>query len=224
MNWRSINYSWGVRRVFIPLVMMGLGACLEAQTLEEWTKQKKLQTSYKLNQIVALSAYLEVAKKGYEVAQVGWNMVGDIQNGEFSLHADYLRVLVAVHPLVSDYPKAGEILKLYRQIRNEVDWLKLDKADFRMLGSEDIESMANFNNKVIQRADQILIALEQVLTSHTYEMGYGERQAAIDGLHIKIQELLLAMKSYHSRFRSLELSRKRKEIQQQQVNSFYDVR
>ena len=224
MSLMKINISWWCRKMFILLVMICLGRGVKAQTLEEWTKQKKLQTSYKLNQIAALSAYLDVAKKGYEIARLGWEMIGDIQNGEFSLHTDYFGALLVVHPLVRDYPKVAEIMKLYWQIRKKVNWINGDISGFRMLGSDEIKSMANFNNNVVLKADQTLFALEQVLASHAYEMGDAERLAVIDSLYLDMQELFTATKSYHNRIGSLELNRKRKEIQQQQMNRFYDVR
>ncbi len=224
MIWMDSNNSRRVSRVILLLAMMCFGLCVTAQTLAEWTRQKKLQTSYKLNQIVALSAYLEVAKKGYEVARVGWSLVGDIQDGEFSLHSNYFGSLAAVHPVVRDYPVAVEILNLYRQINREVDWMDYYLVDQAMLEEREILAVNRFNWKIEEESGFVMDELREVMTSDSYEMDDGERLAAIDGLYVGIQQLFQALKAYNGRIRSLEMHRKSKEIQQQQVNSFYDVR
>lgn len=204
--------------------MMCLRSFSKAQTMAEWTKQKKLQTSYKLNQIVALSAYLKVAKKGYEVARVGWNLVGDIQDDEFSLHTDYFGSLKAIHPIVSDYPIALEILKVHRQINRELNWMNYYMADHKMLDDGEIVAVNRFNRNIKEESGLLISELDQLLASNTYDMEDGERLAAIDGLYVCIQQHFQALNTYNKRIRFLDLNRKRKEIQQQQINSFYDVR
>lgn len=224
MTWMNSNYSWGVSRVTLLLVMMCVGLCVTAQTLEEWTKQKKLQTSYKLNQIAALYAYLEVAKKGYDIAKVGWSLVGDLQAGEFSLHSTHFGSLKAVHPLVRDYPVALEIGHVYRQINREVNWINTYLIDQTMLEEEEMLAVKRYNRKTGEQSDGVMDELNELLTSDSYEMDDGERLAAIDQLYIGIQQLFKAVKAYNGRIRSLELYRKRKETQHQQLNRFYDVR
>lgn len=224
MIWMENNYSWRVCRVIILLVMMCFGLCTKAQTLEEWTKQKKLQTSYNLNQIAALSAYLEVVKKGYEIAKAGWSMVGDIQDGEFSLHSTYFGSLKAVHPVVLDYPIVLEILKVYKQINREVDWMNNYRADQTMLEEGEMLAVNRFNREIKEQSGFVVSELNELLTSDHYEMDDGERLAAIDGLYVGIQQLFQGLNAYNGRIRSLEMHRKRKETQYQQLNSFYDVR
>ncbi|PZX59339.1 hypothetical protein LV84_01370 [Algoriphagus ratkowskyi] len=224
MDWINSKYFWVVRKVILLLVMTGIGLCAQAQTLEEWTKQKKLQTSYKLKQIAGLSAYLEVAKKGYEVARVGWNLVGDIQDGEFSLNTDYFGSLKAIHPMVSDYPIVLAILKVDRQIDRELDWMNHFLTEQKMMGYGDVMAVNKFNVNIEERSGLLISELNQVLTSSGYEMDDGERLAAIDGLYSGVKQLFQDLKAYNDRIRSLELKRKREEIQQQQVNRFYNGR
>tara|TARA_R110002020_G_scaffold307912_3_gene523672 strand:+ start:15363 stop:16028 length:666 start_codon:yes stop_codon:yes gene_type:complete len=218
------NYSWRVSRVILLLGMMCVGLCVKSQTLEEWTMQKKLQTSYKLNQIAALASYLEVAKKGYDIARLGWSLAGDIQAGEFSLHTDYFGALVAVHPLVRDYPIALEIGNVYRQLNREVDWIDRFLADQTMLEEGEMLAVKRFNRESKAQSDVLMDELHELLTTDSYAMDDGERLAAIDGLYAGIQQLFQRLKAYNGRIRSLDLHRKRKETQYQQLNRFYDVR
>lgn len=43
----------------------------EAQTFDEWFRQKKTQKKYLVQQIAALKVYLGYLKEGYEIAQKG---------------------------------------------------------------------------------------------------------------------------------------------------------
>ncbi len=218
------NKNCRIGRIYLLPVLMCLGFGLQAQTLAEWTKQKKLQTSYKVNQIAALSAYLEVAKKGYEVARVGWRMVGDIQDGEFSLHTDYFGSLSAIHPMVREYPVAMEIQKVYRQINREVAWMNSFLDNQMLLDGEEVLVGRRFNRKIQSQSDLVMDELRGLTSPNVHEMEDGERLAAIDGIYMGIQELFQAIKAYNSRIRLLEVYRKRIEMQRQQVNGFHDVR
>ena len=224
MMWMNSNNTRRIRRIYLLPVLMCLGSGLQAQTLAEWTKQKKLQTSYKVNQIAALSAYLEVAKKGYEVARVGWRMVGDIQDGEFSLHSDYFGSLSSIHPMVRDYPVAMEIQKMYRQINREVAWMNSFLDNQMLLDGEEVLVCGRFNRKIQSQSDLVMDELSGLTSPNVHEMEDGERLAAIDGIYMGIQELFQAIKAYNGRIRLLEVHRKRIEMQQQQVNGFHDVR
>lgn len=198
--------------------------CSKGQTMQEWTNQKELQTAYKLNQIVALRAYLGVAKKGYELVRVGWNVVGAIQDGEFSLHRDYFSSLGQVHPVVSTYPKAGNILRVVRQINREVDWMKAYLKSSNELDASEKGTISRFNQSALVRSTHIISQLEAVLTSGSYEMDDGERLSAIDELDREITKLYMPLKAYNDRIRSLESNRNRKEIEQRHFNTLYDVR
>jgi hypothetical protein len=72
---------------YIGAVILGLiiGSTACAQTANEWFKQKKTQTKYLIEQIAALNVYLKTAKKGYDIAQRGLTLIGDIKDGSFQM-------------------------------------------------------------------------------------------------------------------------------------------
>jgi 3-phenylpropionate/cinnamic acid dioxygenase small subunit len=55
------------------MVMMFLvnASLINAQTFDEWFKQKETQIKYLVEQIGALKAYGEVVKRGYDIAHNG---------------------------------------------------------------------------------------------------------------------------------------------------------
>ncbi len=216
---------WNSLKSMACVVLLGLITVgVKAQTAQEWTNQKQLQTAYKINQIVALNGYLEVAKKGYQIAKVGWKVVGDIQQGELSLHGDYFSSLSAVHPIVSEYPQVPRMLEIHRQINREVAWMDVYLREDNELESLEKLTASRLNQSTLQNSTRIVSQLEAILSPHSYEMDDGERLAALDELHREIVSLYQSLKANTKRIRFLNWSRKRNEIATRQFNALYDVK
>lgn len=203
--------------------LMGLG-CVKSQTLEEWTKQRKLQTAYKVNQIVALDAYLDGLKKGYGLVRVGWGLVGDIQDGELSLHRDYFSSLSRVHPLVKDYPRAGEILRILGQLNREVDWTERYLGQGSVLNAAEKRMYFRLNRNILERSDRLAEQLDGVLGGFSQDMGDGERMLALEGLWREAAGLYRSMGAFHGQIRAAEVGRDRAESFGKQVKGLYHVR
>src|SRR3546814_4811730 len=60
----------------------------QATKWKEWFRQKKTQKEYLVMQIAALQAYIQVAKRGYEIAKTGLTTIGNIKDGDFNLHRE----------------------------------------------------------------------------------------------------------------------------------------
>ena len=87
-----------------------------AQTFAEWFQQKKTQIKYMVQQIGGLQLYLGYLKKGYNIADKGWNTVKGLKNGELNLHQDYFNGLQTVNPEIKKYSRVAEIIALKYQI------------------------------------------------------------------------------------------------------------
>lgn len=212
-------------KVALTVLFSGLLLCCGySQSLAEFTKQKQLQTQYKLNQILALKAYSEVAKQGYQIAGMGWEMVRGIQNGEFSVHREYFGSLSQVHPLISEFPGPGNVMQVYRQISQQIDWMKLFlNRSIHLVGSE-LGGVNRFNQEVLLKADLILQELEAVLATNQYEMKDGERISAVVGSEEAMLGLFEGVKLYHEKVRFLEYSRSHRQNQLERLKNLYNVR
>src|SRR5690606_31112045 len=166
----------------------------------------------------------KVAKEGYEIGRVGWNLVGDIQNGEYSLHKDYFGSLSDVHPVVRDYPIGQEILKIHRQINREVDWMNAYLSGHKALLDAELVTVDSFNRNAKRKSELIISSFQKIRSPDGYVMEDGERLAAMDALYSGIDRLFKGVKSYNERIRMMDFHRNRKEIQLQQFNSLQDVR
>src|SRR5690606_37042983 len=110
-----------------------------AQTWDEWFQQKKTQKKYLIKQVAALQIYLGYVKKGYEIARQGLNLIGDIKDGDFSLHKDYFESLKAVNPAIRNSAKVAEIILLQKLIMRDFGKLYEDcKQDENFTSDEAI--------------------------------------------------------------------------------------
>jgi hypothetical protein len=216
--WSSVKSMAGVGLLCLITVSV------KAQTAQEWTNQKQLQTAYKINQIVALNGYLGAAKKGYQIARVGWKVVDDIQQGELSLHRDYFSSLSAVHPIVSEYPQVPRMLEIHKQINKEVAWMEVYLKEVNELESSEKLTASKLNQSILQNSTRIISQLEAILSAHSYKMDDGERLAALDELDREMVSLFQSLKAHTKRIRFLNWSRKRNEIATRQFNALYDVK
>src|ERR1019366_7395881 len=89
---------------------------LEAQTFAEWFRQKKTQIRYLEQQIAALKVYTGYLEKGYHIAQSGLTTIGEIKNGEFSLHQTFFSSLSQMNPAIGAGARVAEIIALQLSI------------------------------------------------------------------------------------------------------------
>src|SRR5690349_3244190 len=96
------------------LYIMILVACTstQAQTVEEWTNQKKTQIKYLVLQIAALKQDTSVIERGYYIAEEGLDVIQSIKKGDFNLHSDYFNSLKKVNPKIKVYWKVADIIAL----------------------------------------------------------------------------------------------------------------
>lgn len=105
--------SWMTIRMTIWSMILLLGTVpVHGQTFDEWFRQKKTQTRYLIEQLVALKAYDRCLEKGYTVALKGLNAIRDTKKGDLDTHRNYFMSLRAVNPVVAHYSRTGDIVKI----------------------------------------------------------------------------------------------------------------
>ncbi|MDQ3843049.1 MAG: hypothetical protein M3342_03415, partial [Bacteroidota bacterium] len=80
-----------------------------AQTVEEWTDQKKTQIKYLLQQIAALKVYTGHIQKGYAIARSGLTTIQSIKKGDVTVHQTFFSSLQKVSPAIQQYSKVNDI-------------------------------------------------------------------------------------------------------------------
>lgn len=192
-------------------VLMGLLACLSvtagAQTWSEWFRQKKTQIKYLVEQIAALNVYKGYVEKGYAVAKNGLHAIGDIKDGDLSMHTNYLASLRRINPSVKGYWKVGGAVSLQARI------MAVYRKKKRELGRS-----GQFTSAEVAFTDKVLTALltdcsgllDQLLLltrDDTSEMKDDERLKAIDKIYEGMEEAYAFVQAFASENSVLSVQR-----------------
>lgn len=100
----------------LPILLLLVTVNVQAQNWQEWTRQKRTQIKYLVEQIAALDVYAAFVEKGYDIAKNGLNAIGKIKKGDFSIHEEYFSSLRNVNPKIKSYWKVGGIIDLQLKI------------------------------------------------------------------------------------------------------------
>src|SRR5690348_10673355 len=100
------------------LGLLLLAVSCRSQNADEWLHQKRTQIKYLQKQIAALQVFLEVAKKGYDIAQERLAIIGNIKDGDFKMHRDFIGALSLVNPRIKNLQKVANIIAMQLGIVN----------------------------------------------------------------------------------------------------------
>lgn len=154
-----------------------------AQTFAEWFQQKQTQIKYLIEQIGGLQIYLGYLKKGYNIADKGWNTVKDLKNGEFKLHKDYFNSLKSVNPSIKKYSRVAEIIALQSQIIARYRIYSQKLKEINAFQPEEIDYCRDVFTNLIDDVADCIEQLTTVLSNGDWEMTDDERMKRIDQLY-----------------------------------------
>src|SRR4051812_40101385 len=86
-----------MKLLLLFLAMLLISTVCNAQTWDEWFRQRKTQIKYLEEQIIALQVYGSYLQAGYKIVQGGLSTIHDIKNGDFNIHKDYFSSLKHVN-------------------------------------------------------------------------------------------------------------------------------
>lgn len=155
-----------------------------AQTYEEFFRQKTTQKKYLIEQLVALKVYSGYLKKGYDIASNGLNTIKDFSNGEFGLHKTFVSSLKAVSPAIRKNGKVADIIILQLEISQSFRSIKTD--DF--LGETILAYVNDVQVNVMKECEKDLDELLLVITSGKVEMKDDERLKRLDNVYQNMRD------------------------------------
>lgn len=177
-----------MKKVLLFLVLTSIVQVSQAQTWDEWFKQKKTQRKYLLQQIAALQVYLGYIKKGYDIASQGLTTIRNIKNGDFNLHRDFLGSLSLVNPKIKNYARVADIIALQTRIIKEVKETIKGIEDAGQLTPEEMSLSKRVFDNLLTEALKNIEELLLVITPGELEMKDDERLKRIDTIYVEMQE------------------------------------
>lgn len=173
---------WGMKKMMIMVVLLLFVNLANAQTWDEWFKQKSTQKKYLIQQIAALKEYSDYALKGYAIVNNGLNTIRDIKDGDFHLHDNYFISLISINPTVKRYAKIVEIVSIAKNITTESS--KLIKACIKshQFSKEELSYLKRVFNVVLMDCANVLDQLSLLSANGQLSMNDDERITGIDNL------------------------------------------
>ena len=194
-------------KIYILILSLGFSILANAQTLAEWTQQKKTQIQYLLDQIAANKVSIDYLEKGYEIARTGLNTIQNIKNGDFNLHRDFFGSLEIVNPKIKTYTRVADIIAYQvRIVKNISTTIKNLKESGQFNVDELDYSKAVFENlldECLKNVDELYL----VITSDELQMTDDERIKRIDQLYTDMQDKYSFCQSFSEEHSVLAMQR-----------------
>jgi hypothetical protein len=155
-------------------------SCVQAQTWNEWFRQKKTQKKYLIQQIAALKVYLKYLKEGYDVAKKGLGMIGDIKDSNFNDHSTYFASLSLVNPSIKQSEKIALIANMQQQIMSEFRKLDKECRENEYLTDDELEYVRDVYSNMLVKCEESISELNTIITDHSSQLKDDERIERID--------------------------------------------
>lgn len=194
------------------VIIIGLCLCISvanAQTWNEWFRQKKTQKRYLIQQIAALKVYLNYLKEGYDVAKKGLGMIGDIKDGNFYDHSTYFESLLLVKPTIHESQKVGLIVVLQRQILNEFAQLQKDCGKDGKVTKEELNYINDVRSNMLEQCEDSITELNKIVSDNSSQLTDDERLERIDLIYEEIIDKRNFARSFSNSTRMIMAQRER---------------
>jgi hypothetical protein len=199
------------RIVIIILTMWCAVSAAEAQTWNEWFRQKKTQKKYLVQQIAALKVYLKYLKEGYDISKKGLKIVGDIKDGNFSDHSTYFQSLKLVKPSVKMTPKVSLIISYQAKILEEFRKLNDECRSNNNLSNEEVQYVSSVYKNLLERCEDSIAELNSVITDNASQMKDEERIGRIENVYDDMKDRYSFTRSFCNSTRMLMMERDREQ-------------
>lgn len=175
-----------MKKTLLLLVFCTLYQVAGAQTFAEWFQQKKTQRKYLVEQIAAFRLYASYLQKGYKIAKEGTGLIGNITNGEFSLHQLFFTGLRHVNPAIRSYGKAAEIVSIQASIIATCDSARTRASVGRQFSRQELDMIGGVCSSLLVDVDKTVEELMDVITDDNLQMSDDQRTERINRIHAAI--------------------------------------
>jgi hypothetical protein len=212
------------KRAMILIAISFCADALDAQTFEEWFKQKKTQIKYLVQQIEALNVYTDYLQEGYEIASEGLKIISNIKHEDFFLHKGHFDSLKIVKPFIKESSRITEIILLGRKI---VSTSQTELANAMQSGSlipEEVAYLSKVYNNILNESSNDLAEVVLITKDDGLEMKDDERIKRIESIYLSIQDKYAFVKAFTKQAQILSIQRMKDRNQTDMIRRFYNIR
>lgn len=201
----------------VRICILLLCCCLLGQEVHA---QAKLQPLIK--RIALLQVYLGYIKKGYRVVQGGLRLIGDVKNGEFSLHTDYLGSWGKVNPAIRKGQITLACISLQQQLIRRCYALSRQAEASTMLA--DREAVQQTVGVVLQEVELAIGVLGTWMEDTQLKVTDEDRLTALHQLYHQMLELSQFLDSYQTDWQVLQMQRQRAQQSIQSIRAHHSIK
>lgn len=184
------------------------------------SKQVKLY----LKQIGLNEVLINYLKKAMAIAKFGLTTIGDIKNGEFSLHRIFFDKLKTVNPKIKNLAKVADIITLQVQIiKNYQSSYKQIKAS-QQFSNTEIRYIYSIFSKLLDDTGNNLDELYKVLAADQYQMTDDERIKRIDDLYLEMQSSYVFTQHFSKETLVMAMQRLKEGNEVKQTRDWYGIK
>jgi len=191
--------------LFIASILFSMSSY--SQTLDEWTKQKKTQIKYLLQQIAANKVYLDYIEKGYGIAKEGLNTIQNFKKGDFSLHQEFFGSLSKVNPKIKSYTRVADIISWQMKIVKDMATVTRHLKESEQFTPEELNYTKVVFENLLEESLKNIDELYTIIASGELSMKDDERIKRIDQLYIEVQDKFSFCKSFSEECSVLTMQR-----------------
>jgi hypothetical protein len=167
----AFNKKYRMKQLIMGGMLMVIGLAASAQFTTEM-----------LDQIAALQAYLRVAEKGYHIVEQGLQTIGEIKNGELTLHSAFYSSLQAVSPAVANMAEVAEVIDLEASMISQFSRKLSGYRASGWLQPAEVSYIKQLYTSIVSSGVELIAALTSLTTDGDLSMTDGERMSRIQEL------------------------------------------
>lgn len=194
----------------------------QAQTTDEWLKQKETQVKYLVEQIGALNVYAGVLNKGYSIARNGLANVFNSKTGDYRQHSAYFLSLWKVNPGVRDYTKVLSIQQMKGEI--EKQYLSARSSTNKILNDREISYINSVYTALIDGCKDLVAELQMLLGDDELQLKDDERIQRIDKIYSAVQDRYQFAQSFANEIKLLCAARLKEENEVSKIHFLYGIK
>jgi hypothetical protein len=174
-----------------------------------------------IEQIIKLQTYLSWLKKGYDIANKGLTLIGDIKHGDFNLHKDYFNSLNQVNPQIKGDVKIAAMISMQVQM---LSGYKSYYKQFQASGvytSKELSYLFQVFTVLLDDVAKDITELTNVITDSQLQMKDDERIDDIDKLYRNMTDKYEFLYSFASQVQMQVLQRQRELQESHSIQKMY---